>query len=181
MNELLVIKSPQFLHRSSTGFRFYADEIVGVVDNHRTITKNGYTPSADDYEDSINLIEGQPQRIIEAFERTAAATPEMKEYVNCHMFVFFALGRAKSLKQHEYYPGIPQARTQYDALDAGAPYSTVLPNGTINHSLLGTGVSNESISVLGDNGIYASMKNETLAGLYEANKIVAMRLEDIDE
>lgn len=181
MNELLVVKSPQFLHRDSTGFSFYTEEVVGITDDGRTLTKYGYKPSSGDFEDSISLAQGQPDRVTEAFERTAASIPGLKDYINCHMFVYFALGRAKHLKQQKHYPGVALASTSYDTLSAGVPYSTVLPNGVISHSLLGVGASDESLSVLGDNGILAVMKNDTLAKLYEADQMVEMSLGVIDK
>jgi hypothetical protein len=182
MNELIVLKSPRSLiYREQPNRTFEADEIVGVVDAGQTITKFGYEPSKLSYESSIQLAEGQPERIIDAYERTAASPPELREYINCHIFAFYALGKARKLKQHDIYPTRPLVQVDHENLCAGISYATVLKSGIVNHSLLGTGDGSKSLSVLGDHGIFALMKNETLKNFYGADRVVMMDLDEIED
>lgn len=175
-----MVKSPQLFRIETTGFEFETEEIVGIVNGNTTISKYGHKHTADELEGIVPVGEGQVDAIIEAYERTTAAEPDSKEFINCHMFVYFALGRTKRLKKFIEYPASAGAKVEFDKTEPGSSYSTVTSEGVINHSLLGTGIPSKSLNVLGDDGPLMLMDNRTVADVYESKYIVKMDLSSLD-
>jgi hypothetical protein len=172
VSELILLTSFNVLKRAETGFSFEADEVVGVVaEGRKTLVKHRYRLTGDELETETGIHDTPADKITEAFERTLGFHEATPTFINCHLFVFFAMGVARDLEGYSWLPLEIKDPVDLNATQAGIPYSTVTAEGSISHTLLGTSVEGKSLSVLGNYGLLAMCDNETLVNLYEASSL----------
>ena len=176
MTELVLLTSNRPMKRLETGFEFEAEEVVGVIEGNRTLLKYDYRTTGNEV--SVDTgIDGQlADRIIEAFRITEGFSRYSGTYINCHLFIFFALNKARSLEGDAWISQAGENVGVYDT-EVGKPYATSDLNGNVSHSFMGISQRGKGLSVLGYGGDLTICDTETLLRLYEADAIFEANLD----
>ena len=173
MSELILAKIPVHVEATSIHPAIDAERVIGVLPAQSpAILEYGYRPSGREREEVISFPDDIPDRITDFYAQTIALEPEKRPFYDCHLFAFYALGKALKIKEYTALrvTSISPVETT-STLEPGEAYMTTLANGTPNHSVLGIGKAAYNISVIGENMPMLVGHNSDILNLYGATQI----------
>ena len=173
MSELTLVKIPVHVEATDAHPAIDAERVVGLVPAEAsTIIEYGYRARGVEIEEAIGFPGGISDRITDFYEQTIALSPEMRPFYDCHLFAFYALGRALKIKEHAELRVVSSHPVEITSnLENGKAYMTALSNGTHNHSVLGIGRGAYNLSVIGEKMPMLVSRNEDILDLYGATQI----------
>jgi len=166
MSELLLLTSSRSITSAKIETPFEFEEVVGVIKDDRTQVKPVHRLDGSEQEVSTGISGDMAERIVESFVSTRGFDRNRSSDINCHLFVFFAMGRARALEGNAWIPLLTKSVSSQET-EPGIPYATVTREGNISHSLLGTSLIGRSLSLLGNKGALSICSNEMLMNLYK--------------
>jgi hypothetical protein len=168
MSELTLIKAPEVTFVTPANRSIRGEQVVGITPPQApTIVEYGYISNGGETEEQIVVDDTMGGHIADFFRQCVSTEPGKRPYHECHTFVWYALGKVKTLGRYESFRIGGVYAADENLLQAGTAYAVADGQGTPNHSLLGMDGSDRSLSVLGENSsLLAVFSSEQLLRFY---------------
>jgi hypothetical protein len=176
MQELLLLKTPLRIRDNISDHVFVGERVVGVAltDSPMVLEYRQDFRNRKITEEVISLRDREAPRVVDFYTQTLAREPSERPFFNCHLFAFYALGKATALKRYEHYNTNITPVEHDTKLMPSEVYGATTEDGVINHSILVIDRPGRNISVIGDHQPLVVGHVDEILPLYGAVRIQHM-------